>query len=111
MTSVRNKATLLLAGPIATGAIVTALFLSGSLNPTLLPAAMAAAAFLWSPLPVSLAAVICNNERAEAGSGLGVFKKAVYLYPRMWRNDRVVTESHLLGFGILTVCFVVSVLI
>ena len=72
---------------------------------------MAAAALLWSPLPVSLAAVICNNERAEAGAGLGVFKKTVLLYPRMWRNYRAVTESHLLGFSMLMVCFTVSVLI
>lgn len=106
-----KKSTLLITGPVATGALVAVLFMTGALNPTLLVPAMAAAALLWSPLPVSLAAVICNEERAAAGSGMGFAKKAFYLYPRMWREHRSVTESHLLGFSVLVVALLLAIAI
>lgn len=104
----RNKATLLIAGPIAT-AVGVAVFVSmGWLHPSLLTSALAAAVILWSPLPVSLAAVICNTERAEAGAGLGVLEKPFKLYPRMWRNSKSVTEAHLIGFAVLLATLVIS---
>ena len=61
-----NKSHFLLWGPVACTAFVFALVSTDTLHSGLLSLALATVALAWSPLPVSLAAVVMDEERNGA---------------------------------------------
>lgn len=90
-----NKSHFLLWGPVACTAFVFALVSAGSLHPGLLSLALATVAFAWSPLPVSLAAVIMDEERNGAK-----LRNVAACKTFLQGEHSVTVRSHLAGWAV-----------
>jgi hypothetical protein len=96
-----RKSFILIAGPLLSIAGCYALVMRGMLHPTLLSWAMASVVLAWSPLPVSVAAIVMDEERSRALPELRGVRRAVLLYPALLRSESAEeTQYHLLGFFI-----------
>lgn len=90
-----NKSQLLLWGPIACTAAVLALVSTGTLHPGLLSLALATVALAWSPLPISLAAVIMDEERNDAK-----LRNITSVKSFIQGEHSVTVRSHLAGWAV-----------
>ena len=107
-----RKSFLLIAGPLLSIAGCYILVMRGMLHPTLLSWAMASVVLAWSPLPVSVAAIVMDNERSNTLVELRGVRRAVMLYPALLRGESSEeTQYHLLGFFIATCALVGTFLI
>jgi hypothetical protein len=106
-----RKSFILIAGPLLSIAGCYALVMRGMLHPTLLSWAMASVVLAWSPLPVSVAAMVMDAERSSALPDRRGVRRAVLLYPELLRGESAEeTQYHLLGFFI-AVCALVGTLL
>jgi hypothetical protein len=103
-----RKSFILISGPLLSIAGCYILVMRGMLHPSLLSWAMASVVLAWSPLPVSVAAMVMDEERSSALVELRGVKRAVLLYPELLRGDSAEeTQYHLLGF-VIAVCALIG---
>lgn len=107
-----RKSFLMISGPAASIAGCYMAVARGWLHPTLLVWALATVALCWSPLPVSLAAVLMDTERAGTLPEEGGVSRGVRLIPEMLRGEhREVTFWHLIGFAVCVIAVMEAVFI
>jgi hypothetical protein len=90
-----NKSYFLLWGPVACTAFVFALVSTGTLHTGLLSLALATVALAWSPLPVSLAAVVMDEERNGAD-----LRSIASVKSFIQGEHSTTVRSHLVGFAV-----------
>lgn len=95
-----RKSLTLISGPLLSIVGCYLAVMRGALHPTLLVWALATVALMWSPLPISLAAVLMDEERVTTLSEMNGARRAVLLIPAMLHGEYAQeTQYHLLGFA------------
>lgn len=100
----------LLLGPLTTGTALFAARGTAVLAAGYVGYAVLAAILLWSPLPISLPAVVLGDARDSFRLGQYGVRRSLALYPHLLSaasGARVATWCHLAGFGgLLAICAV-----
>lgn len=107
-----RKSFYMFTAPVASVAGCYIAVMKGALHPSLLVWALATVALCWSPLPVSLAAVLMDQERVGTLSHERGVKRAFRLIPEMLKGEhREVTVYHLVGFAVCLVALLQAVIL
>jgi hypothetical protein len=81
----------------------------GALHPTLLSWALASVCLAWSPLPVSVAAVILDEERNATLPETNGAARAVRLIPEMLQGENAQEcRWNLIGFAVCVAALLTS---
>lgn len=96
-----RKSMTLITGPILCILGCYAAAMQGALHPTLLSWALASVCLAWSPLPVSVAAVILDEERNAVLPDTNGVQRAMRLIPEMLQGENAhECRWNLIGFAV-----------
>lgn len=101
MNPPRPKSALLLSLPVFAVALVYVAIEAAWLHPSLRTLALTGVALSFSPLPISVAAVLMDTERNSMVPHVRGTRRAFTLYPALLRSKwRQETLYHLAGFAV-----------